>query len=68
MKSGDEMIRLGGYWILFAAPCNRSRAGVVQNAHRDAKPPPIPFTRFLFLSFFLLSFGLLFWGSWSLEL
>lgn len=42
MKSaGDEMIRLAVAIGFVCGGCNRSKAGVVQNAHGDAKPPPI---------------------------
>ena len=42
MKSaGDEMIRLAVAIGFVCGGCNRSEAGVVQNAHGDAKPPPI---------------------------
>lgn len=42
MKSaGDEMIRLVVAIGFVCGCCNRSKAGVVQNAHGDAKPPPI---------------------------
>ena len=42
MKSaGDEMIRLTVAIGFVCGGCNRSEAGVVQNAHGDAKPPPI---------------------------
>lgn len=42
MKSaGDEMIRLTAAIGFVCGGCNRSEADVVQNAHGDAKPPPI---------------------------
>lgn len=42
MKSaGDEMIRLGVAIGFVCGGCNRREADVVQNAHGDAKPPPI---------------------------
>lgn len=42
MKSaGDEMIRLGVAIGFVCGGCNRRDADVVQNAHGDAKPPPI---------------------------
>lgn len=42
MKSaGDEMIRLGAAIGFVCGGCNRREADVVQNAHGDAKPPPI---------------------------
>lgn len=42
MKSaGDEMIRLAVAIGFVCGGCNRSEAGVVQNAHGDAKPLPI---------------------------
>lgn len=42
MKSAaDEMIRLAVAIGFVCGGCNRSEAGVVQNAHGDAKPPPI---------------------------
>lgn len=42
MKSaGDEMIRLAVTIGFVCGGCNRSKAGVVQNAHGDAKPLPI---------------------------
>lgn len=42
MKSaGDEMIRLGAAIGFVCGGCNRRKADVVQNAHGDAKPPPI---------------------------
>lgn len=42
MKSaGDEMIRLAVAIGFVCGGCNRSEAGVVQNAHGDAKPPKI---------------------------
>lgn len=42
MKSaGDEMIRLGVAIGFVCGACNRREADVVQNAHGDAKPPPI---------------------------
>lgn len=42
MKSAaDEMIRLTVAIGFVCGGCNRSEADVVQNAHGDAKPPPI---------------------------
>lgn len=60
MKSaGDEMIRLTVAIGFVCGGCNRSEAGVVQNAHGDAKPPPIlspikkkKFKKMLFLGVF----------------
>lgn len=42
MKSaGDEMIRLAVAIGFVCGACNRSEAGVVQNARGDTKPAPI---------------------------
>ena len=61
----EEMIRLAGAIGFVCAGCNRSGAGVVQNAHGDAKLSPIPFTNKKTKSswFFFAGGVILFWGQ-----